>query len=336
MRILVMGGTRFIGRHLVDALLAAGHEPTLVNRGQTAPTVFADVPAIHVDRRSDALAPALQGHGPWDALVDLSCYHPADTDRLLGAVSDRIGRYVFLSTISAYAAVSTEWDGPVPVLAESAPLMPWTAADAADPAAAGYGARKAECERVVGRWQARGLEAVILRPSVVYGAHDYTDRMAYWLWRAMSGRPFVLPDAGEAVFMRTYAPDLGRALAASVTAPALAGRAWNVVESRPVTWRETLSLLGRSLGTDPLQRAVAVSGAHLRSLGLDPAAAIPLYARPDLRFDGSAFWDTGIVTETPVGTALGEALQAFRQEGRPPHAGMEDDTEQALLAALDG
>jgi 2'-hydroxyisoflavone reductase len=334
MRILVMGGTRFIGRHLVDTLRTAGHDLTLVNRGQTAPTIFADLPQIHVDRQTDALGPALRQAGHWDALVDLSCYHPADAERLLQAVSDRIGRYVILSTISVYAALNRDDEAPIPVLDEASPVMAWTAADAAAPAAAGYGARKAECERVVGRWQAQGLETVIMRPSVVYGAHDHTDRLAYWIWRAMSGRAFLLPDDGRHVFTRTYAPDLAQALAAAVSGPALLGKVWNMTESQPLTWRETLTCLGRALGTDPLRQAVAVTGERLKALGVDPEADIPLYAVQDLRFDASAFWGSGAVRETPVAVALAAAARAFRGEQRIPRAGMAGEREAAVLAAI--
>jgi 2'-hydroxyisoflavone reductase len=333
MRILVMGGTRFIGRHLVTALQAGGHDVTLVNRGRTAPDVWADVPQLHVDRQSVDLGPVLRAAGDWDAVMDLSCYHPADAESLLQAVDGRIGRYVYLSTISVYDALSGD-DLPQVPLAEDSPLSPWTESCAAAPAEAPYGARKAEGERIVHRWQDRGLATAILRPSVVYGAHDYTDRLAYWIWRAMSGRPFLLPDGGRTVFMRTYAPDLAQALVAAVTTDRLLGGIWNVVESLPLTWARTLHLLGEALGTDPLLQAVSVATERFASLGLDADSEIPLYAPQGLRFDTAAFWALGLFPETPVAQALSEAAVAFQLEGRPPVAGMSDERETALLAAL--
>jgi nucleoside-diphosphate-sugar epimerase len=158
--------------------------------------------------------------------------------------------------------------------------------------------------------------------------------MAYWIWRAMSGRPFLLPDGGRTVFMRTYAPDLAQALVAAVTSDALLGGVWNVVESQPVTWARTLHLLGEALGTDPLAQAVAVPTARFAAIGLDAGLEVPLYTPQGLRFDASAFWSLGLHPETPVSAALSEAAAAFRAEGRAPAAGMADGRESALLAAL--
>jgi 2'-hydroxyisoflavone reductase len=335
MRLLIMGGTRFIGRHLVAALQAGGHDLTLVNRGLTAPAVFADLPQIHVDRRTDALGPALAATGSWDAVLDLSCYYPTDAERLLQALVGRVKRYVFLSTISVYAALNKmDEAGSLPILNEQSPVVPWTAADEAAPEAAGYGARKVACERIVRRWQNQGLDTVILRPSVVYGAHDYTDRMAYWIWRAMSDRPFILPDDGQRVFMRTYAPDLAQALVAAVTGPALVGGVFNMLESQALTWRQTLQQLGAALGTTPGHLAVSVPSETLIGAGLQPSVDIPLWLPADLRFDAPAFWSRAGITETPAAQALAEAASAFRGEGRAPTAGISVEREQEILATL--
>ena len=103
MRVLVLGGTRFLGRALVDATLEQGHEPTLFNRGQTNPELFPDVEKLRGDRSSDLSA--LEGR-EWDAVLDVAPYMPDDVRSSVDALRGRVGRYVFVSSISVYADMS--------------------------------------------------------------------------------------------------------------------------------------------------------------------------------------------------------------------------------------
>jgi nucleoside-diphosphate-sugar epimerase len=149
----------------------------------------------------------------------------------------------------------------------------------------------------------------------------------------MSGRPFILPDGGERVFMRTYVKDLARALAAAVSGPAWLGGVWNVAESTPLTWRETLQLLGQALGTEPLHQAVTVSSDRLVKAGLQESVDIPLWLPHDLRIDSTALWTRSGLSETPVAQALAEAARVFRSEGRMPKAGITPEREAAIISS---
>ena len=113
MRLLILGGTLFLGRHIVDCAQGRGHELTLFNRGQTDPDAFADVEQITGDRESalDSLA----GRS-WDAVIDTSGYVPRVVRASAAALADAVDQYVFVSSISAYASL------PVPGLDEEAPL----------------------------------------------------------------------------------------------------------------------------------------------------------------------------------------------------------------------
>ena len=101
MKILVIGGTQFVGRHLVEAALARADQLTMFNRGQTASTVPAGVDWRRGDRRSDLSALAT---GQWDAVVDACGYLPGEVSAMLDALDGRFGRYVFISSVSAYAS----------------------------------------------------------------------------------------------------------------------------------------------------------------------------------------------------------------------------------------
>ena len=104
MRLLVLGGTRFLGRAIVEAALARGHEVTLFNRGQTNPELYPHVEQLRGDR--DGTSTALEGR-KWDAVVDVATFLPRAVLLSTDALRGRVQRYVFVSSISAYADLST-------------------------------------------------------------------------------------------------------------------------------------------------------------------------------------------------------------------------------------
>ena len=179
MRILVLGGTRFLGRALVESTLARGHEPTLFNRGRTNPGLFPDVEKIRGDRTAD-LSP-LEGR-EWDAVIDVATFLPRAVRRSVAALDARVGRYVYVSSISAYADQSTP-----PV--EGAPVAELDDRDAED--VEHYGALKAACERIV--VDAFGERALVIRPGLIVGPHDPTDRFTYWPRRVAEGGRVLAP-----------------------------------------------------------------------------------------------------------------------------------------------
>ena len=195
MKILVLGGTRFVGRHLVTAALDRNHQVTLFNRG-THPSPFSsDVETIHGDRHSDL--DKLRGR-QWDAVIDTSAYLPKAVRAATQLLSDSVDRYVFISSVSVYADLS------VAGIEETAPLATLTEAqldqangiDASGQTSAitygkMYGGLKALCEQTI--------EAVlpnrnlIIRPGVIVGPDDYTDRFTYWVTRVAEGGEVLAP-----------------------------------------------------------------------------------------------------------------------------------------------
>jgi len=175
MKILLLGGTRFLGRHAVDEALARGHEVTLFTRGRQ-PNHWGDAVTMLMGDRDPAVAPglaALDG-GSWDAVIDTSGYVPRIVDASAQALRDRVGRYLFVSSISVYSEMST------PGVDESAPVG--TLDDpATEEVAKFYGPLKAACENVVR--DAFGARALIVRPGLIVGPHDPTDRFGYWIAR---------------------------------------------------------------------------------------------------------------------------------------------------------
>jgi nucleoside-diphosphate-sugar epimerase len=175
MRLLVLGGTRFLGRHVVDGALARGHDVTIFTRGRT-PSPWAHAVTRLEGDRDPAVAPGLVAlsTGAWDAVIDTSGYLPRCVRASAAALAGRVARYLFVSSMSVYADASR------PGQDETAPV-----AELDDPASedvpAHYGALKAACEDVVRA--AFGDRAFVVRPGLIVGPHDPTDRFAYWVAR---------------------------------------------------------------------------------------------------------------------------------------------------------
>jgi 2'-hydroxyisoflavone reductase len=185
MRILVLGGTRFAGRAIVDAALGRGDSVTLFNRGKSNPGLYPGVETVLGDRTVDLSA--LDGRD-FDAVIDVACYDPAAARLAAETFRDRTGRYVFVSTVSVYASHAT-----TEAQREDAPL------EELKPGVGfpeNYGANKALCEGVV--QEVFGDRALIGRPGLISGPHDPTDRFPYWPRRVAAGGRVLAPgDAGD-------------------------------------------------------------------------------------------------------------------------------------------
>ncbi|MGC0417642.1 NAD-dependent epimerase/dehydratase family protein [Embleya sp. AB8] len=200
MRILVLGGTAFIGRAIVEDALRDGAEVTVFGRGRTGRELFPDVPRLIGDRDTGDYA-ALHG-GEWDAVVDVSGYVPRHVGQAMAALDDRVGRYLFLSTQAVYVqtGVGPDADEDTP---RRAPVRHTEVLDNDT-----YGPCKVACEDdVLARY---GDRATIVRPGNVVGPHDVQDTMTYWLRRAARGGRAALPGRPEQPVQVLDARDLAR------------------------------------------------------------------------------------------------------------------------------
>lgn len=197
MDLLVLGGTRFLGRHLVGAALERGHRVTLFNRGESNPGLFPGVEELRGDRGGD-LAP-LRGR-TWDAVIDTSGYLPREVRRSAGLLSGSVGHYAFVSSISVYEDFGRLGiDEEAPVLAPPDPEPEELDIEL-------YGGLKAGCERAVEA--AVPGRALIVRPGMIVGPHDYTDRFPYWVRRVAEGGEVLAPGDPEQQVQLIDAGDL--------------------------------------------------------------------------------------------------------------------------------
>lgn len=199
--VLVLGGTQFIGRNLVERLLENKHyEVTLFNRQQTGTELFPGVQKIKGDRETAAIE-QLSGK-TWDYVIDCSCFYPEALQAAIDALPrEHLKKYIFISSCSTYdneQHLTLKKN-------EDTPTLSCTAEEAIDRTDSTYGKRKAACERVL---KNSGLPYTILRPALVYGPYDAKDRMYYWLYQAKMNDTLLLPDNGVRRFSITYVHDL--------------------------------------------------------------------------------------------------------------------------------
>lgn len=333
MKVLVIGGTQFIGRHVVTQLLAQNHDVTLFNRGKTGPELFPNLNRIHGDREQDDVRKISDLRQNWDAVIDLCAYFPKSLPSLLETLKGHAGRYVQCSTISVYKS-SIDID-PSQVLTESSEMFRCSESEAVDASMMTYGQRKAECERVARNQQSDGIPIVIIRPSVVYGEHDHTDRFAYWISRATRAKKFILPESGLTTVQKTYAPDLAQAFVSALSGRQVLGKAFNVADTFPLSLNTSLKLIGESVGCSSLDHAVSVSAEKLKQLGVRPWSDLPLWI-PSTNFLVDTYLarrDLAYVSTLPD-EALKIATEAFLKLKRPPKTGLSAEAEARLIEEL--
>ncbi len=182
MKLLLIGGPKFLGHALIESALTRGHELTTFNRGQTNADAFPELEKLHGDRTQDVSA--ITGRH-WDAVIDTSGYVPADVCRSAEAVD--ADRYCFISSVSYYADYTEPRDeyDPPELLADGAPD------DRLAEDYSNYGALKALCEQAVN--DVFGHRALIVRPGLIVGPNDPTDRFTYWPRRVERGGPILAP-----------------------------------------------------------------------------------------------------------------------------------------------
>jgi 2'-hydroxyisoflavone reductase len=213
MKLLIIGGTRFLGRALVEAALATGHELTLFNRGQSNPGLFPEVEELHGDRDGGLDVLACR---QWDAVIDTCGYVPRIVRASAEFLKDAVGRYAFVSSISAYADFATvDMD-------ENAPLATMEDETVEQVTGETYGPLKVLCEQAVS--EVMGEErAFHIRAGLIVGPYDLSDRFTYWPYRVAQGGDILAPGSPDApvqiIDVRDLAEWIIRAVADGLSGP---------------------------------------------------------------------------------------------------------------------
>jgi nucleoside-diphosphate-sugar epimerase len=243
-RVLVLGGSVFVGKHMVDALVAAGAAVTVLNRGRTPAVLPPGVDHLAADRTDAAQMRAALGGRDWDAVFDVSGFVMAaggsDIDSLLDLLDGHVGAYVYTSSIMAY---DQSWVG----------VFPWTEDQPTNTdGAAGYGGFKAMAEAtMLARHASTGFPASIARPAAIYGPdNNIFDMELPMFLRLLQHRPVLVPHGGLVVGSYGHVDDLCDAMVALATHPDAAGQVFNV-SGDSVDVNRYIAVLAEVVGTEP-------------------------------------------------------------------------------------
>lgn len=318
MKLLILGGTRFVGRHLVEAALANGHEVTLFYRGKTNPDLFPEAEHIHGDR--DSQMHLLDGR-KWDACIDTCGYIPRHVRQSVGRLSDAVEQYTFISTISVY-------DEPVePDADETSALKTLDDEDTEEVSGETYGGLKVLCERAAE--DAMPGRVLHVRPGLIVGPFDPTDRFNYWLERVERGGEVLVPATAD---RRVQVID-GRDLAAWTLRMVEANNTgvYNAVgPAEALTWSAWLGMVRDVTGSDAQftwvsDAFMAASGAALPFFVPEPSSSMLALSSAKATAEG--------LTHRPLETIIRDTLawNAARSADEPRRVGMSAQQEKDLL-----
>ncbi len=306
---LVVGGTRFIGRHTVEELATNGYAVTTLTRG-THTDPFADddrVDHLTGDRTVDADLTAARDAVDPDVVIDCVAYHPADVEAATTIFAD-VDAYVYISSGAAYGAEH------VPKREGVTPLESCTPAQAVDERDATYGNRKAAGDRAVFAAAEDGVAATAVRPCIVYGPHDYTERLDYWIDRVLTYDRVVVPGDGQNLWHRAYVEDVASALRI-VAERGEPGSAYNVGDQRVLTLAETLETVAAVADTDC---TIVPAGPEALAAGELTATDFILYRAYPHLLETHALADLGWES-TPVREAMCRTVADHRAADRDGH-----------------
>lgn len=323
MELLIIGGTRFLGRALVDEARAAGHTLTLFNRGRSNPALYPDVEQLHGDR--DGGLAALAGRR-WDAVIDTCGYVPRVVRAAADFLAPAVEHYTFISTMSVYAEPLAEGTD------EAAPVGTIPDESIEEISGGSYGPLKALCERAA--TEAMDGRALHVRSGLIVGPHDASDRFSYWPARVARGGGMLAPVSPgygvQFIDVRDLAAWTLRATAARLTG------AYNVTgPERPLPIGRLLDAARDLTGSDA--HFTWMSDDFLIAHDVGPYVELPLWVPAEAGGFNSFNIDRALaagLTFRPVAETVADTLAwlATRPADTVWRAGLPAEREAQLLA----
>lgn len=324
--VLLIGGTRFIGRYTAAELRAHDYEVTLFTRGNN-PIPFEDdseVSHIEGDRTNESALEAAAAEVDPDVVVDTVAYKPREVETAT-RIFDAVDAYVYISSGAAYGAEE------IPKREDETPLEDCTQEQAVDDSWASYGPRKAEGDRAVFRAAERGVNAMGIRPPIVYGPHDYTDRLEYWIDRIATEDRVLVPGDGTNIWHRVFVKDVASAIR-TIAEAGTPGEIYNVGDRNISTLAGMVELIADVLETDIEIVAASERELSVADLSLED---FPLYRDPPHVLSIAKLRSLGW-SATPIEESMRETVEAFQELDDPTiEEGPDRQAEERVLEVLD-
>ena len=323
MEILILGGTGFLGGHVVECATARGHAVTLLNRGKTAPGRFPSVETVVVSDRDGGMAAVSDRH--FDVVVDTCGYVPRVVQQAVDHLAGRAAQYLFVSSVSAYA------DHRPSGIREDHPLAAPPELGAENVTGETYGGLKVACERTV--QDGFGEGALVVRPGLIVGPGDHTDRFTWWVATMATRDRVLVPGPREAPIQVIDARDLADWMVRLVEDEVVG--VFNAVgDPGRHTMAELVTACAAAAGRPPAVEWVDSS--WLLARGVEPWSEIPLWL-PDekhagmMQVDNSAALATGMKLR-PLLETIADTLRWHRGRGKVEwKAGLTDQRIDELL-----
>lgn len=241
--VLVIGGTTFFGKAIVEHLLKDGHNVTIFSRGQQLPAFMGQVTHVKGDRNNDDDFAQLKAHS-FDAVIDNIAYTAEDVRQALDSFKGNIRRYIFTSSAASYYTASmtmplkecdVDFSFKPPEEEKDSPL--WT-----------YTMGKLEGEHIL--FHQDDVPFTIIRPPIVLGPEDVTLRGYFYFQRLMDGKPLILSNGGVQSFRLAYSQDLAKGYLLAMNSEQAAGQAYNIAQGEVVTLKNMVDLSAEALGVE--------------------------------------------------------------------------------------
>ena len=325
MKLLVMGGTQFLGRGIVEAALAAGHEVTLFNRGKSGADLFPECEKLKGDRLAPDLS-ALEGR-EFDSVIDVSAYIPRVVRDLLNTVKTK--HFVFVSTISVYASNAEIG------LDESAELATLEDPTVEEVNGETYGGLKVLCEQAAEELLPGNV--LYVRSGLIVGNHDHTDRFTYWPARVAKGGDMLAPnspkDALQVIDVRDEAEWIIRSIEKGLTGY------FNVTGSAETTFGDVIESAKRVSGSDA--NPYWISPDEMQEHKLSGWADFPLWINPVGDYAGFHHFSIEAalaegLTFRPLDDTVKSTLDFWATQDRAIKVGISAEREAEILQKLSG
>lgn len=307
-KILILGGTGFVGRILTEKLVKTENEITLFNRGKTNLDIFPETKRIKGGRNTKDVKQIEDTS--WDVIIDFSGMFPDNIDEITELMKGKIGRYIFISSCSVNPLEDpSKLKFPVN---EENEILPCTKEQSLDRNVMSfYGNKKAECERILlGKdW----LDAIIFRPALIFGKYDPTDRFYYWLYRVKTQDNILIPDGGKFRFTNTFSEDLADILFESINIEKHR-KVYNGTTHDPVSLKEFLDLTAKEIGSKP--KYVSASADFLHDNEVNEWADLPMWITGfDMNFDNTRLKTDFISKLTSFPESVKKTIEYYESSG---------------------
>lgn len=242
-KILILGGTGFVGRILSEKLAQSDNDVTLFNRGKRNPDILPEHKRIIGDRETEDIR-KISGRS-WDVIIDFSGMRPGNLQRIVNMMKGKVNRYIFISTASVYP-LETGIKLPIE---EEQETLPCSKEQYDDPDInSTYGQKKAEMERILlgSDW----LDSIIFRPALIFGRYDPSDRFYYWMYKAKKQDIILIPEHGKTKSTNTFSEDFANVIYSAIDIP-FHNKIYNAVTHEAASIKDILDISSGLYKTSP-------------------------------------------------------------------------------------